>query len=94
MPPFWRRAEPPAPIAPSPSPLTLAEITARDQRDRTTKAMGLIDAALNQQSDHWPEDRNVELVDLCLEVRAALLPPDVGIQRRAISSTHRGAHTA
>lgn len=62
---------------PTPVERALAALDAelRDAKLRQAEALHLVDEALSRQSDLHADDRNRELLDLCLEVRGALAPP-------------------
>lgn len=39
------------------------------------QVVGFIDAILERQQVHWPEDRNAELIDVLLDLRNMLAAP-------------------
>lgn len=44
---------------------------------RNAHAVQLVDKALTAQADLFPDDRDLELVELCLDLRSALAPTPV-----------------
>jgi hypothetical protein len=59
---------------PPPDIVDTDEATQLEQQARLRHANRLIDRTLTGQSLLYPDDRNTELVNLCLELRSTLWP--------------------
>jgi hypothetical protein len=68
---------------PPPDIVDTDEATHLEQQARMRHAHRLIDRTLTAQSLLYPDDRNTELVNLCLELRATLRPSEPDIPGRS-----------
>jgi hypothetical protein len=68
---------------PPPDIVDTDEATQLEQQARLRHAHRLIDYTLTAQSLLYPDDRNTELVNLCLELRATLRPSPPEIPGRS-----------
>ena len=51
-----------------------------DHRGRERRVIACLDDALAEQRRLYPDDRDEQLMNLCLDARAILAPPSVGSQ--------------
>jgi hypothetical protein len=68
---------------PPPDIVDTDEATQLEQQARLRHAHRLIDRTLTAQSLLYPEDRNTEVVNLCLELRSTLWPSTPSIPGRS-----------
>lgn len=74
--PFWFRRKLSADFLPVPHEPSAAERAAGPAGPYTARqVVGFIDAILERQQVHWPEDRNAELIDVLLDLRNMLAAP-------------------
>ena len=60
--------------------ITATEVWLLEQQARNAEAAALVNQALVRQARLLPDDRDAELVDLCLELRSTLAPAAPGSQ--------------
>jgi hypothetical protein len=68
---------------PPPDIVDTDEATQLEQHARLRHAHRLIDRTLTAQSLLYPDDRNTELVNLCLELRSTLWPSPPNVLGRS-----------